>query len=310
MLQTGNGGTAVCPPHCGDFTRTGTSLSCHSAFIGVPILTSNLDVNRYVVAVVSNQGGISLKPDPKKVKSDLKRLADFKGKVSAVLKQLELPISVYAATGHDRYRKPRVGMWQELLEDCDLEPADAVDLENSFFVGDAGGREAVPSGAAKDHSCVDRFVSRLCCPTRLLALTLPRDFAANAGIKFHTPEEYFLHEDARPFVREFDPTIFLQEEAVKSTTAGEYQDSQPHGMVSHSAINCGFIVPKTLSKTNPIDIVLFCGSPGAGKSSFYWRHLQPLGYGRVNQDILKSVSQHALPGIALETRAVLPPLFE
>jgi bifunctional polynucleotide phosphatase/kinase len=229
MPRTGNGGTAVFPSHCAVFTRTGTSLSCYSAFIGAPVLISKYGFNRYIVAIVSNQGGLSLKPDPKKIKSDVKRLADFKAKVSAVFKQLELPISVYAATGHDRYRKPRIGMWEELLEDYDLEPADAIDREHSFFVGDAGGREAVPGVAAKDHSCVDRFVSRLRGPTRILALTWFRDFAANAGITFHTPEEYFLHEDSRPFAREFDPTVFLQEEAVKSTTAGEYQGRQPHG---------------------------------------------------------------------------------
>lgn len=34
---------------------------------------------------------------------------------------------------------------------------------------------------------------------------------------------------------------------------------------------------------------MFCGSPGAGKSTFYWTHLEPLGYERINQDILKSV---------------------
>lgn len=42
--------------------------------------------------------------------------------------------------------------------------------------------------------------------------------------------------------------------------------------------------------TNPQDLVIFCGSPGAGKSTFYWKHLQPLGYERVNQDKLGSVS--------------------
>jgi hypothetical protein len=46
----------------------------------------------------------------------------------------------------------------------------------------------------------------------------------------------------------------------------------------------------TFTKPDAVDMVLFCGSPGAGKSSFYWRHFQPLGYERVNQDVLKTVS--------------------
>jgi bifunctional polynucleotide phosphatase/kinase len=111
----------------------------------------------YLVAIVSNQGGISLKPDPKTVKSDQKRLADFKAKVSAVLNQLDIPISIYAATARDQYRKPRTGMWHEILEDYDLDEQSSVDLENSLFVGDAGGRDAV-AGGVKDHSCVDRLV--------------------------------------------------------------------------------------------------------------------------------------------------------
>lgn len=49
-------------------------------------------------------------------------------------------------------------------------------------------------------------------------------------------------------------------------------------------------VDPVITKPDVLDIVLLVGSPGAGKSSFYWRHLQPLGYGRVNQDILKTVS--------------------
>jgi bifunctional polynucleotide phosphatase/kinase len=112
----------------------------------------------YLVAIVSNQGGISLKSDPKTVKSDQKRLADFKQKVSAVLTQLDIPISVFAATSRDQYRKPRTGMWDELLDEYDLDDASSVDLDNSFFVGDAGGREAI-SGGVKDHSSVDRYVA-------------------------------------------------------------------------------------------------------------------------------------------------------
>lgn len=216
----------------------------------VPGTLRSLHEEGYLIVVLSNQGGISLRSDSKTVKSDLKRLADFKGKVLAVSNQLDLPIGVFAATARDQYRKPRVGMWQELLRDYDLESAESIDLDNSFFVGDAGGRlGSLTDGVPKDHSCVDR------------------DFAANIGIVFKTPEEYFLNEEPKPFVRDFDPASFIKHAAGMSTPAA---------------------APITSLKSNPLDIVLFCGSPGAGKSSFYWKHIQPLGYERVNQDILKT----------------------
>lgn len=44
------------------------------------------------------------------------------------------------------------------------------------------------------------------------------------------------------------------------------------------------------TRKHPLELVIFCGSPGAGKSTYYWNNLQPLGYERVNQDILKTVS--------------------
>lgn len=253
----------------------------------VPGRLKELHAEGFLVAIVSNQGGISLKPDPKTVKSDQKRLADFKTKVTAVFNHLDFPISIYAATSRDRYRKPRTGMWDELLEDYDLENADSIDLENSVFVGDAGGREAV-AGGVKDHSCVDRFVKipkRAFMITRIL--TLCRDFAANVGIPFHTPEEYFRHEDPRPFVRAFDPTAYTGVRAEGSTPARK-SDTQ---LLSRLPV----VRVLTLSAANAFtqaespEIVMFCGSPGSGKSSFYWKHLQPLGYGRVNQDILKTV---------------------
>ena len=152
---TGDGGTAVFQELSGSSTRKGETQ--HEASAHHDVCTDLATFNRYLLAVVSNQGGISLKPDPKTIKSDQKRLADFKGKVSAVLSQLDLPVTMYAATGRDGYRKPRVGMWQELLDDHDLDSVDSVDLENSFFVGDAGGREAVAGTSVKDHSCVDRY---------------------------------------------------------------------------------------------------------------------------------------------------------
>ena len=103
--------------------------------------------------MISNQGGISLKADSKAPKS---KLGSFKSKVSAVFNQLDIPISIYAATEKDIYRKPRTGMWSELLEDFDIHLSGDVDLENSLFVGDAGGRNA-SNGKPKDFSCSDRY---------------------------------------------------------------------------------------------------------------------------------------------------------
>jgi bifunctional polynucleotide phosphatase/kinase len=64
------------------------------------------------------------------------------------MKQLDVPMSVYAATGDAEHRKPRPGMWKEFLEDYDLD-VKGVDLVNSFYIGDAAGRPG-------DFSATDR----------------------------------------------------------------------------------------------------------------------------------------------------------
>ncbi|MCJ1395936.1 hypothetical protein MMC18_008822 [Xylographa bjoerkii] len=213
----------------------------------------------YLVVILSNQGGISLRSDPKTVKADQKRLTQFKAKVSYVFENIDFPISIYAATARDEYRKPRVGMWKELLEDLDLDEGDGPDLGSSIFVGDAAGRGGV-GGTKGDHSSSDR------------------GFASNIGISFMTPEEYFLGEEPQPFQYTFDPKIYLGNDT-NSPQLGE--KISPVQSLTQST-------PVEFQKINMIDIVIFCGSPGAGKSTFYWNKLQPLGYERVNQDTLKT----------------------
>lgn len=206
----------------------------------------------YRVVILSNQGGLtlSLEPGHKGPKTSAqKRVGDFKQKCSAVLDSLDLPTSVYAATENDMYRKPRPGMWQEMCRDYGLRE-DEVDLANSFFVGDAGGRIATlgnrsdkVTAVAKDFSCSDR------------------NFAHNVGIAYKTPEEFFLNQRPRDFCRDFD-------------------------LAHHPFCEAG---PEVLfEKKNQQDIVVHCGPPGAGKSTFYWTFLKPLGYERVNQDTLKT----------------------
>jgi bifunctional polynucleotide phosphatase/kinase len=87
--------------------------------------------------------------DPKSMKIQQKHLEAFKTRVEIVLGQLDLPLNIYAATERDKYRKPRVGMWTEMLEDYDLDFDESVDLAGSFLVGDAAGRPG-------DFACSDR----------------------------------------------------------------------------------------------------------------------------------------------------------
>ncbi|KAL2270641.1 hypothetical protein VTJ83DRAFT_12 [Remersonia thermophila] len=203
----------------------------------------------YRVVIFTNQGGLTLHSDPKSKtpKSAKSRVPVFKQKCGAILGQLGIPITLYAATGSDIYRKPRPGMWTAMKIDYGLVESD-IDREHSLFVGDAGGRTAKLKGSkalAKDFSCCDR------------------DLAHNIGIKYQTPEEFFLGEEPREFARDFDPSHF--------PFVGDEDGVEP-----------------LVEKTNDKDIVLFVGPPGAGKSTFYWRFLKPLGYERVNQDLLKS----------------------
>ncbi|KAL7623625.1 DNA kinase/phosphatase Pnk1 [Parahypoxylon ruwenzoriense] len=212
----------------------------------------------YRVVILSNQAGFTLHPDPKSKapKGGKVRVANFKQKCGAVLTNLDLPTSVYVATEHDAFRKPRPGMWAEVCRDYGI-PQDEVDLMGSIFVGDAGGRMAQlksegVDAAAKDFSSSDR------------------NFAHNVGIAYKTPEEFFLGKPPREFSRDFDLAAYPYLESIDVGTGGRDGGDSGSG------------VP--FEKTNKQDIVLFCGPPGAGKSTFYWRHLMPLDYERVNQD--------------------------
>ena len=231
-------------PTAGKWNRNATSWRWWDSC--VPGRLRELYGQGYIVAILSNQSNISLKDDPKKLQKDTLSLQNFKNQATSVMRQLDFPISLYAATAQDIYRKPRTGMWREMLEDYDIESPGAIDLASSFFVGDAAGRDKTDS-RHKDHACSDR------------------DLAMNIGITFHTPEEYFLNRPVEPFKRVFDPNEFLA--------------SQPDIEAQR---------PVPFQRQKDIELVIFCGSPASGKSSFFWEVMQPQGYERVNQDILKT----------------------
>lgn len=244
------------------FAKSATAWKWWDA--SVPGRLKALHEEGYIVVILSNQGNISLKDNPKILQKDNLSLANLKSQIASVFRQLDFPITIYAATNQDRYRKPRVGMWQEMLEEYDIQEDGAVDLANSFYVGDAAGR-AKTDKRRKDHATSDRLVDNTLLD---LIANKNRDLAVNIGIGFKTPEEFFLDEKPEVYEHVFEPAKYLEAsdaEVTKSTVVA-------------------------FKKKCPQELIIFCGSPGAGKSTFYWNSLQPLAYERVNQDILKSVS--------------------
>ncbi|EXJ58858.1 hypothetical protein A1O7_06288 [Cladophialophora yegresii CBS 114405] len=145
--------TLIVPNQGKTWNRSATSWKWWDAC--VPGRLKSLHDEGYLVVILSNQSTISLKDNKKALQRDMASLTNFKSQLSTVLHQLDLPISVYAATGQDKYRKPRIGMWEAVVEDYDLQAEGAVDMTESFYIGDAAGREKTDK-RRKDHATSDR----------------------------------------------------------------------------------------------------------------------------------------------------------
>jgi bifunctional polynucleotide phosphatase/kinase len=154
----------------------------------VPARLRALHADGFALLVFSNQAGLKLVDGAKAAE----KVQKFKRKVGAALAALDLPVSVYAATEKDGFRKPATGMWERALGDRGWRAED-VDHKASFFVGDAAGRLAgmvAGKKVAADFSASDRH------------------FAENVGVGFQTPEEYFLGKEARDW-SSFDPKSYF-----------------------------------------------------------------------------------------------------
>jgi bifunctional polynucleotide phosphatase/kinase len=242
--------TIIAPNAGKTWNRSPTSWKWWDA--SVPGKLKSLHDEGYIVIILSNQSNISLKDNKKSLQKDMASLTNFKSQLRSILTQLDLPISVYAATGQDKYRKPRVGMWDEALGDYDLQTEGAVDMANSFYIGDAAGREKAAK-RRKDHATSDRYSSRWI--VGLYVLTADRELAANIGVTFRTPEEYFLGEATESYDHAFEPGRHLPSVETVEPTSNEIQN--------HT-------ISAPFTRSNPQELVVFCGSPGAGKSTFYW----------------------------------------
>ncbi|KAJ6647211.1 Bifunctional polynucleotide phosphatase/kinase [Pseudolycoriella hygida] len=144
-------------------------------------LTSLYD-DDFKIVFFTNQNGIS---------QGKFKVNDYKKRTEDIVKKLNIPIQVFAATGKTIYRKPLTGMWKYLCEQKNQ--SIKISKSESLFVGDAAGRPANNLlKTKKDHSTADRL------------------FALNVGIKFYTPEEHFKKHSTSTWVKpSFDPTNYV-----------------------------------------------------------------------------------------------------
>ena len=218
-------------------------------FAGVPARLRKLTDEGAAIVVVSNQLGISKgKTDRREVEG---RFADV---VQAGGLRNIMAIFIPSETG----RKPDPAAWQFVRSEVEKGTAGRcrVDERGSLFVGDAAGRPAAWDGdkkTKKDFSCADR------------------KFAANAGLRFQTPEQYFVGDSREPRFSwgSVDPAQLL-----KATSA----------LDPVSGVSPRPLVPED----GRLEMVLMVGPPASGKSSLFARVFEPRGYVHVSRDVLQT----------------------
>ena len=156
----------------------------------VPLKLKQLYRDGWKLVIFTNQRGIS---------TGQTTAAAITGKISDIIEHLDCPVQAFVATADDLFRKPATNMWAKFIHDHNAHVP--VDLHASVYVGDAAGRQKGWDGNAatkKDHSAADR------------------KFAMNVGIRFATPEPYFLgHKEAEYKLDSLDIASFFTRPASK-----------------------------------------------------------------------------------------------
>eukprot|EP01104_Vermistella_antarctica_P004795 TRINITY_DN15214_c0_g1_i1.p1 TRINITY_DN15214_c0_g1~~TRINITY_DN15214_c0_g1_i1.p1 ORF type:complete len:444 (+),score=117.93 TRINITY_DN15214_c0_g1_i1:85-1332(+) len=191
------------------------------------------------VVIFTNQKGITSGASTKK--------ADIKAKIEMIIEQLGIPVQAFVATDDDLYRKPGTGMFQYFESSANDDVPLVID--DCLYVGDAAGRLAGwGPGKKKDFSGSDR------------------KFAANCGIEFKTPEEYFFN--ASPI------------------------SSFSWGSTDPRTIQGTGVFPTNIKRTDgKQEMVIMVGFPASGKSTFakkYFVNSSGSDYVHVNRDTLKT----------------------
>ncbi|XP_014493394.1 polynucleotide 3'-phosphatase ZDP isoform X2 [Vigna radiata var. radiata] len=136
----------------------------------IPDKLQSLYNDGYKLVIFTNESNIERWKNKRQVAVDSKV-----GRLNNFIERVKVPIQVFIACGvglksgadkknDDAFRKPKPGMWH-LMEEH-FNSGIVIDMDQSFYVGDAAGRKS-------DHSDADI------------------KFAEAIGLKFYLPEDYF-----------------------------------------------------------------------------------------------------------------------
>lgn len=131
----------------------------------VPDKLQELHNDGYKLVIFTNESNIERWKNKRQVAVDSKI-----GRLNNFIMRVNVPIQVFIACGFDKsgtadaFRKPKPGMWH--IMEKHFNSGIKIDMDQSFYVGDAAGRQS-------DHSEADI------------------KFAEAVGLKFYVPEDYF-----------------------------------------------------------------------------------------------------------------------
>ncbi|XP_039026843.1 polynucleotide 3'-phosphatase ZDP-like [Hibiscus syriacus] len=133
----------------------------------IPEKLQSLYEEGFKLVIFTNESNIDRWKNKRQVAVDSKI-----GRLNNFIKQVKVPMQVFIACGigssggkaDDPFRKPNTGMWH--IMEKNFNSGIPIDMDQSFYVGDAAGRP-------NDHSDADI------------------KFAQAIGLKFYLPEDYF-----------------------------------------------------------------------------------------------------------------------
>jgi bifunctional polynucleotide phosphatase/kinase len=135
-----------------------------------------------MIKIITNQGRLTDSDG-----NEVPGVRLFQQKVEQILDMLDVPLIIYAACANDNWRKPRTDIWKLLVQESQ-QKGQEINESNSYLVGDAAGR-------ASDHTDADLH------------------YSMNIGIRFYTPEEFFLNITGEITGHKFDPAWFLENQS-------------------------------------------------------------------------------------------------